>query len=238
MLIRLVSAVLQRFLGQYVENLDTERLSYSLGYQGNVVLTDLRLNTEALRHLLGLPVRLRSGHIGRVQLHIPLTQLRTQPWCITVEDTELVVCPEDLDEWEGGGSEFSRSSSQDDSEAVKAHRKAYLDRLEARWWQVVQEGGLVGATAATASPTDSSWWSYGVSLAYGIVSNLQVEIRNVHFSFRDENRVITGIGEPQFAWGIRFDQLTAQATDEKWVMYLFAFLILSSRTPLVDPLIN
>lgn len=221
MLVRLVSAVLQRFLGQYVENLDTERLSYSLGYEGNVVLTDLRLKTEALRRLLGLPVRLKSGHIGRVQLHIPLTQLRSQSWCITIENIDLVVCHDDQDDGDDQGTQSSGCASERELSAQRARQKAYLDRLEARWCQVVQEGGLAGAAAVTATPTDSSWWSYGVSMAYGIVSNLQVEIQNVHFSFLDEAQSITG------AWGIRLDRLSAQTTEKSWVSYRFLYYTMS-----------
>uniref|UniRef100_A0A5K3FLW9 Chorein_N domain-containing protein n=3 Tax=Mesocestoides corti TaxID=53468 RepID=A0A5K3FLW9_MESCO len=218
MLIRLVSAVLNRFLGQYVENLDTERLSYSLGYQGNVILTDLRLKEDALSHLLGLPLRLKASHIARVKLHIPLTQLRSQPWCITIEDAELVVYPNGEDDHNATASttsDLGPTDEADPDEILRVRRRAYLDRLESRWWQVVQQGGLVGA-AGIASPTDSSWWSYGVSLVYGIVSNLHVEIRNIHFYFVDEKGVITGNRKPSFSWGILLDRMTVQATDENW----------------------
>lgn len=217
MLVRLVSAVLQRFLGQYVENLDSERLSYSLGYSGNVVLTDLHIKPDALSHILGLPVRLKSGHIARVQLNIPLTQLRSQPWCITIEDAELVVYPASCSDTDMGPTTLNStgivsSNGLTDPELVNESRKSYLDRLESRWWQVVREGGLIDAVAIT-SPTDSSWWSYGVSLVYGVISNLHVEIRNVHLSFIDEIGVIGG----NFTWDVRLERVTVQATDENWV---------------------
>ncbi|KAH9277961.1 Vacuolar protein sorting-associated protein 13D [Echinococcus granulosus] len=215
MLVRLVNAVLQRFLGQYVENLDTERLSYSLGYSGNVALTDLHLKADAFSRILGLPLRLKSGLIARVQLSIPLTQLRSQPWCITIEDAELVIYPSNNDDIDTNSAPsdatITSTGANTDVSIIEESRKAYLDRLESRWWQVVREGGLVDAVATT-SPTDSSWWSYGVSLIYGIVSNLHVEIRNVHFSFIDENGLI---GE-HFTWGIRLERMTVQATDESW----------------------
>ncbi|KAL5103024.1 Vacuolar protein sorting-associated protein 13D [Taenia crassiceps] len=215
MLVRLVNAVLQRFLGQYVENLDTERLSYSLGYSGNVVLTNLHLKANAFSHILGLPLRLKSGLIARVQLSIPLTQLRSQPWCITIEDADLVIYPSNSNvvATESAPCDATNTSADVSVNAniVEESRKAYLDRLESRWWQVVREGGLVDAVATT-SPTDSSWWSYGVSLIYGVVSNLHVEIRNVHFSFVDENGLIGG----HFTWGIRLERMTIQATDASW----------------------
>ncbi|KAL5964251.1 Vacuolar protein sorting-associated protein 13D [Taenia solium] len=215
MLVRLVNAVLQRFLGQYVENLDTERLSYSLGYSGNVVLTDLHLKADALSHILGFPLRLKSGLIARVQLSIPLTQLRSQPWCITIEDADLVIYPINSDDIANDSALSDTTATSVDANTnvsiIEESRKAYLDRLESRWWQVVREGGLVDAVATT-SPTDSSWWSYGVSLIYGVISNLHVEIRNVHFSFIDENGLIGGY----FTWGIRLERMTIQATDASW----------------------
>lgn len=224
MLVRLVNAVLQRFLGQYVENLDTERLSYSLGYSGSVVLTDLHLKADALSHILGLPLRLKSGLIARVQLSIPLTQLRSQPWCITIEDADLVIYPSNSDDiaTDSAPSDTTTTSAGVNTNVsiIEESRKAYLDRLESRWWQVVREGGLVDAVATT-SPTDSSWWSYGVSLVYGVVSNLHVEIRNVHFSFVDENGLIGG----NFTWGIRLERMTIQATDASWASTFAKVLI-------------
>ncbi|VDN96296.1 unnamed protein product [Rodentolepis nana] len=209
MLVRLVSAVLQRFLGHYVENLDTERLSYSLGYSGNVVLTDLCLKPDALNNILGTPLRLSSGRIARVQLIIPLTQLRSQPWSIIVEDAEIIINPYDARQNTECDS-YSSNTSGCSKEPAHESRKAYLQRLESRWWQLVREGGLVDAV--TTSPNDSSWWSYGVSLVYGIVSNLQVEIRNVHFAFVDDGNII---GE-SLTWGMRLSKMTVQATDESW----------------------
>lgn len=216
MLVRLVSAVLQRFLGHYVENLDTERLSYSLGYSGNVVLTDLRLKPDALNNILGTPLRLSSGRIARVQLIIPLTQLRSQPWSIIIEDAELIINPYNSQENSEGNSHSSNSPDCFKEPAYEVgvtdeSRKAYLDRLESRWWQLVRVDGLVDAVAT--SPNDSSWWSYGVSLVYGIVSNLQVEIRNVHFAFVDDANII----ERSLTWGMRLLKMTIQATDESWV---------------------
>ncbi|BHF82327.1 Vacuolar protein sorting-associated protein 13D [Sparganum proliferum] len=221
MLIGLVSAVLRRSLGRYVENIDNDKLSYSL-YQGQVALNDLVLKPEALTHLLGLPIKLRSGKLGRVLLQIPITQLRSQPWCITIEGVQLQVSSEDDDE---EGCSAQNLDAAETPEAKKARlwqaKKAYLDRLESRWWQIVQQGGMAGATAvaSTGCPLDSSWWSYGVSLVYGIIRNLQVEIKDVQFSFVGE----AALHEPSdssplvpFNWGVRLKQLSAQTTDEFW----------------------
>ncbi|VDL89757.1 unnamed protein product [Schistocephalus solidus] len=177
MLIGLVSAVLRRSLGQYVENIDNDKLSYSL-YQGHVALNDLVLRPEALTHLLGLPIKLRSGTISRVLLQIPITQLRSQPWCITIEGVQLLVSSEDGDEQDDHTAQNSDTveTPEDKKARLWQAKKAYLDRLESRWWQIVQQGGMAGATAvaSTGCPPDSSWWSYGVSLVYGIIRNLQM----------------------------------------------------------------
>ncbi|VDN14683.1 unnamed protein product, partial [Dibothriocephalus latus] len=223
MLIGLVSAVLRRSLGRYVENIDSDKLSYSL-YQGQVALNDLVLRPEALTHLLGLPIKLRSGIISRVLLQIPITQLRSQPWCITIEGVQLEVSSEDDDDEQDDRS-AENSNATETPENKKARlwqaKKAYLDRLESRWWQIVQQGGMAGATAvaSTGCPPDSSWWSYGVSLVYGIIRNLQVEIKDVHFSFVGEAALHeSSVSSPSvpFHWGVRLRQLSAQTTDESW----------------------
>lgn len=64
---------------------------------GKVELENLPLKKDALRHL-GLPVEVKSGFIGKVQLQVPVRQIRSAPWIIIIEKLYVVAAPVNLDE--------------------------------------------------------------------------------------------------------------------------------------------
>lgn len=55
------------------------------------------LKKDALRHL-GLPVVIKAGFIGKVQLQVPVRQIRSAPWVIAIEQLYLVASPLPIDE--------------------------------------------------------------------------------------------------------------------------------------------
>ena len=70
-----VTALLKRYLGDYVENLDKEKLKISV-WRGDVVLRNLQLKPGALRKL-NLPVVVESGVIGTLTLKVRLQRRDT-----------------------------------------------------------------------------------------------------------------------------------------------------------------
>lgn len=66
-------------------------------FTGKVELENLPLKKDALRHL-GLPVVIKSGYIGKVQLQIPVRQIRSAPWVIVIEQLYVVASPVPIDE--------------------------------------------------------------------------------------------------------------------------------------------
>lgn len=64
---------------------------------GKVELENLPLKKDALRHL-GLPIEVKAGFIGKVQLQVPVRQIRSAPWLIAIEKLYLVAAPVNLDE--------------------------------------------------------------------------------------------------------------------------------------------
>lgn len=61
-------------------------------FLGQVELENLPLKKDALRHL-GLPVEIKAGLIGKIKLQIPVSQIRSAPWVINVEQLYLVATP-------------------------------------------------------------------------------------------------------------------------------------------------
>uniref|UniRef100_A0A4W4DPX6 Vacuolar protein sorting 13 homolog A n=1 Tax=Electrophorus electricus TaxID=8005 RepID=A0A4W4DPX6_ELEEL len=76
----LVVDVLNRFLGDYVVNLDSSQLN--LGIWGGKVFSQL-----------DIPFKVRAGHIGRLELKIPWKNLYTQSVEATLDDVYLLIVP-------------------------------------------------------------------------------------------------------------------------------------------------
>ncbi|KAL6266414.1 hypothetical protein P5V15_003265 [Pogonomyrmex californicus] len=86
-----IAAFLNRLLGRYVEDLDTEQFNVGI-FSGDTCLTDLKLKPEAL-YQLGLPIRVEIGLIGKIILKIPWSGLFSQPIVICIEDVYAVAVP-------------------------------------------------------------------------------------------------------------------------------------------------
>lgn len=86
-----IAAFLNRLLGRYVEDLDTEQFNVGI-FSGDTCLTDLKLKPEAL-YQLGLPIRIEIGLIGKIILKIPWSGLFSQPIVICIEDVYAVAVP-------------------------------------------------------------------------------------------------------------------------------------------------
>lgn len=114
-----IAAFLNRLLGKYIEDLDTEQFNVGI-FSGDTCLTDLKLKPEALvskfpfhtlykvtkqgakatyatsgsQYQLGLPIKVEVGLIGRIVLKIPWSGLFSQPiiLCIEVKDKQYTNC--------------------------------------------------------------------------------------------------------------------------------------------------
>jgi vacuolar protein sorting-associated protein 13A/C len=99
-----VRTVLNKFLGDYVSNLETNQLNVGIfsgisflkhlqsQFLGNVVLNGLKLKREALDKL-NLPIAVYQGYLGRLELQIPWTNLKQQPVVVTISDMYILAGP-------------------------------------------------------------------------------------------------------------------------------------------------
>ena len=85
---RATTMVLNRLLGDYVTNVDSQNVSFSLS--GQITLRDLQLKSTALDKL-GLPVKLRAGTISHLHLQLPLRS--STPAVVEIDGLYLLVCP-------------------------------------------------------------------------------------------------------------------------------------------------
>ncbi|GFR72195.1 vacuolar protein sorting-associated protein 13D-like [Elysia marginata] len=192
MLEGLAAWVLNTYVGEYVENLNTAQLSIAL-LQGAVELENLPLKKDALKSL-DIPIEVKSGFIGKITLQIPLRRLRSEPWVISIEKLYLVAGPLTNLQYDEGK----------EKQTEQEQKQAMLDALEAKW-KVFQ-----GVQADAAS--SSSWFSYGASMATNILENIQLKVKDVHLRYEDDKM------NPAcpFACGAIIKNLSVQSTNSSW----------------------
>ena len=93
----LISHVLNKVLGDFIENIDPAQLNISI-MNGNVVLTNMKLK-KSFFDAMPLPFTLVYGRIGLLNLQIPVWNLFNQPLVVEISDVFALVRPKHLKEW-------------------------------------------------------------------------------------------------------------------------------------------
>jgi vacuolar protein sorting-associated protein 13A/C len=191
MLEGLVSNLLNRFLGMYVQNFDPKQLNVGI-WSGDVKLTNLELRREALDQLR-LPLNVVEGHLGSLTLSIPWSNLRGKPLKVTIEDVFLLAAPKE-------DADYDAEEEDKRAHAVKMEK---LDSAE-----LLKERNTEGMSAEEQQKNQS----FTASLITAIVDNVQVTVKNIHIRYEDS---IADPGHP-FALGLTLADFSAISTDENW----------------------
>ena len=191
MLEGLVSNLLNRFLGMYVQNFDPKQLNVGI-WSGDVKLRDLELRREALDQLR-LPLNVVAGHLGSLTLSIPWSNLRGKPLKINIEDVFLLAAPKE-------DADYDADEEERRAHAVKMEK---LDSAE-----LLKERNTEGMSAEEQQKNQS----FTASLVTAIVDNVQVTVKNIHIRYEDS---ISDPGHP-FALGVTLADFSAVSTDENW----------------------
>lgn len=85
---RAASAVINRLLGDYIDNVNMDNVSFSLS--GELTLHNLQLKGSALDKL-GLPLKVRSGTLSKLYLQVPLRS--STPAIVNIEGLYILAGP-------------------------------------------------------------------------------------------------------------------------------------------------
>lgn len=191
MLEGVLASVLNRFLAEYVDGLNTSQLNIGI-WSGDVTLRNLRLKRTALDKFQ-LPLDVKEGYLGRLTLSIPWSNLKSKSVRVLVENVSLIAAPRDVDAACEAGEEDARM------QAVKLAKLAQSELL---------------ALPADKPGDENSQKteSFLSSLITRIVDNVQVTVRNIHVRYED------ALSNPAcpFAVGITLAELSAVSTNEHW----------------------
>ena len=191
MLEGLVASLLNRFLGMYIRNFDPKQLNVGI-WSGDVKLRDLELRREALDQLK-LPINVVEGHLGKLTLKIPWSNLRGQPVQIFIEDVFVLAAPKE-------DAEYDEEEEERRRQAVKIEKLDSAEMLKDR----NQEGMSQEEQKKNQSFTDS--------MVTKIVDNLQITVKNIHVRYEDS---ISAPGH-SFALGVTLEEFSAVSTDGEW----------------------
>ncbi|XP_073320353.1 intermembrane lipid transfer protein VPS13C isoform X2 [Pagrus major] len=186
----LVSDLLNRFIGDYVENLDKSQLKIGI-WGGNVVLENLKVKENALSEF-DVPFRVKAGQIGKLTLKIPWKNLYNDAVVATLDGLYLLVVP-------GATIKF---------DAAKEER--YQQEAKQRELQRIEEA--LQMAARREKPQEEKKDTFVEKLATQVIKNLQVKISSIHLRYEDD------LLDPQrpLSMGLTLSELSLQTTDENW----------------------
>ncbi|KAJ1986508.1 Vacuolar protein sorting-associated protein 13 [Dimargaris cristalligena] len=185
----IVTNLLNKFLGDYVANLETDQLKIGI-WHGDVKLHNLQLKREALDKF-NLPIDVLEGYIGELVLKIPWSNLKGEPVRVLIKNIFVLAGPKKMSEYD----------PEEDDRRRQKRKQDKLETLE-----------MLSTKPKAPDEDDAKQTSFTMQLITKIVDNLQVSIHNIHVRYEDN------ISNPDhmFAAGITLSELSAVSTDENW----------------------
>ncbi|XP_024132153.1 vacuolar protein sorting-associated protein 13A isoform X3 [Oryzias melastigma] len=186
----LVVDVLNRFLGDYVVNLDSSQLKLGI-WGGNAVLKSLEIKENALSEL-DIPFKVKAGHIGRLELKIPWKNLYTQSVEATLDGVYLLIVP----------TASIKYDAEKEEKQLQEARQRELQRIE----------DTKRKAAEQEDPQQEKQDSFMEKLVTQVIKNLQVKISNIHVRYEDN---VTNSKCP-LSFGVSLKNLSLQTADKNW----------------------
>ncbi|KAK9766018.1 Vacuolar protein sorting-associated protein 13 [Basidiobolus ranarum] len=184
------ASVINKFLGDYVDNLETSQFNVGV-WKGDVVLRNLKLKKEALDKF-NLPINVVEGYLGELTCKIPWHNLKNQPVRVYINNVYLLATP-------SGESEYNQEEEDERQQALKQEK---LETAELLHTQPKIDPGQDDAKSS----------SFVTQLVTKIADNLQVSINNIHIRYEDK----LSNAEHPFSVGFTLHELSASSTDENW----------------------
>ncbi|XP_035855716.1 vacuolar protein sorting-associated protein 13C isoform X4 [Sander lucioperca] len=232
----LVSDLLNRFIGDYVENLDKSQLKIGI-WGGNVVLENLKVKENALSEF-DVPFKVKAGQIGKLTLKIPWKNLYNDAVVATLDGLYLLVVPGATIKYDAAKEErYQQEAKQRELQRIEealqtAARRAsqtgdLLFSLESVVYKEppnVSKGSkkhkkpkkglkkLKRHDHKAEKPAEEKKDTFVEKLATQVIKNLQVKISSIHLRYEDD------LLDPQrpLSIGVTLSELSLQTTDENW----------------------
>ncbi|XP_026298323.1 vacuolar protein sorting-associated protein 13 isoform X3 [Apis mellifera] len=184
----IVAELLNKVLGEYIQNLDHTQLKLSL-WGGDVVLTDLLIKETAL-DVLNLPIRLEYGRLGKLILKIPFKDMWNGQIDAIVEELYLLIVP---------SNQIAYDAEKEEKIQLEAKRAA-LARIEKKK-QLVD--------IKSQEKLDDSMVE---KLIARMIKNIHIEIKKIHVRYEDH----TSFKDHPFSVGFTLNIFTLESCTDTW----------------------
>uniref|UniRef100_A0A8V1A6A7 Vacuolar protein sorting 13 homolog C n=1 Tax=Gallus gallus TaxID=9031 RepID=A0A8V1A6A7_CHICK len=206
-----VADLLNRFLGDYVENLNKSQLKLGI-WGGNVALDNLQIKENALSEL-DVPFRIKVGQIDKLTLKIPWKNLYGEAVVATLEGLYLLIVP-------GASIKYD---AEKEEKYLQDNKQKELARIEEALKKAAEKGahsqdslyGLESLIYKDTKPDktkEEKKDTFLEKLATQVIKNVQVKITGIHVKYEDD------ITDPQrpISLGITLGELSLLTTNENW----------------------
>ncbi|XP_006741268.1 vacuolar protein sorting-associated protein 13C [Leptonychotes weddellii] len=228
-----VADLLNRFLGDYVENLNKSQLKLGI-WGGNVALDNLQIKENALSEL-DVPFKVKAGQIDKLTLKIPWKNLYGEAVIATLEGLYLLVVPgasikydaekEEKSLQDTKQKELSRIEEALQKAAEKgAHSGEFIYGLESFVYKDVKPGRkrkkhkkhfkkpFKGLDRSKDKPKEAKKDTFLEKLATQVIKNVQVKITDIHIKYEDD---VTDPQQP-LSFGVTLGELSLLTANEHW----------------------
>ncbi|XP_075387538.1 intermembrane lipid transfer protein VPS13C isoform X2 [Tenrec ecaudatus] len=185
-----VADLLNRFLGDYVENLNKSQLKLGI-WGGNVALDNLQIKENALSEL-DVPFKVKAGQIDKLTLKIPWKNLYGEAVVATLEGLYLLVVP-------GASIKYD---AEKEEKALQDIKQKELSRIE----EALQKA------AEKDKPKEAKKDTFLEKLATQVIKNVQVKITDIHIKYEDD---VTDPKKP-LSFGVTLGELSLLTANEHW----------------------
>ncbi|OWK58884.1 intermembrane lipid transfer protein VPS13C isoform X1 [Lonchura striata] len=228
-----VADLLNRFLGDYVENLNKSQLKLGI-WGGNVALDNLQIKENALSEL-DVPFRVKVGQIDKLTLKIPWKNLYGEAVVATLEGLYLLIVPGASVKYDAEKEEkYLQDNKQKElariEEALQkaaekgTHSQDSLYGLESLVYKDTKPGRkrkkykkhfkrpFRGRDHSKDKPKEEKKDTFLEKLATQVIKNVQVKITGIHVKYEDD------ITDPQcpISLGMTLGELSLLTTNENW----------------------
>ncbi|XP_074956200.1 intermembrane lipid transfer protein VPS13C isoform X1 [Phalacrocorax aristotelis] len=185
-----VADLLNRFLGDYLENLNKSQLKLGI-WGGNVALDNLQIKENALNEL-DVPFRIKVGQIDKLTLKIPWKNLYGEAVVATLEGLYLLIVP-------GASIKYD---AEKEEKYLQDNKQKELARIEEALQKAAEKDKLKEEKKDT----------FLEKLATQVIKNVQVKITGIHVKYEDD---ITNPKCP-VSLGMTLGELSLLTTNENW----------------------
>ena len=198
----LIEKLILSYFGDYIENLDRNKLSLGL-WSGSLTLEDIKINPKSINKFK-LPFKFLFGKIKKLTLLIPWKENFSVPTEITIESIQIVLtATSDSDKWEY--TDYNNYENklyyllQFSNERMLQLTQSFIEETKK----------LENSDQNEISSTEkqNSFWD---GLIIKILDNLQVRFKNVHI------RIEAPFDNNHTSFGVSLKELFVVNTNEQW----------------------